>query len=147
MPGGRPTLYSEELASKICAELASGKSLRTVCNQEGMPSRTSVFLWMSQYPAFSNQYAEAKEQSAEALAEEMFDIADAEGEEIQRSKLKVDVRKWYLSKIKPKKYGERITQEHSGPDGGPIETKVNDSELARQIAFALAQGDPSKDAG
>lgn len=144
MPAGRPTDYTPELAADICSRLASGDSLRTVCKDEAMPSRSSVFLWIGKYPEFSDQYAKAKEEAAEALAEEMFDIADnsnndwmeqhsedaglaaykLNGENIQRSKLRVDVRKWYLSKIKPKKYGDKISQEVSGPGGGPVNHSI-----------------------
>lgn len=141
--GGRPTDYTEELAADILSRLATGESMRTICKDDDMPSRTTLFLWIARHSEFSNQYAIAKEEAAEALAEEIFDIADnanndwmeqhsedaglaafkLNGENIQRSKLRVDVRKWYLSKIKPKKYGEKITQEHSGPNGGAIQQK------------------------
>ena len=135
--GGRPTDYTPELAAIICSKLASGESMRTVCKSDDMPSRTTLFLWISKHETFSNQYAIAKQEAAEALAEEMFDIADdgsndwmeqhskdaglaaykVNGESIQRSRLRVDVRKWYISKIKPKKYGDTIQQEITAPEG------------------------------
>lgn len=141
--GGRPEIYTDELAAKILSRLATGESMRTICKDNDMPSRATIFLWIAKQEGFSGQYAIAKEEAAEALAEEMFDIADngdndymdsngsdegkaaykAVGENIQRSKLRVDVRKWYLSKIKPKKYGEKITQEQIGANGGAIQHK------------------------
>ena len=117
MPAGRPTKYTKELAQKLCSELASGKSMRTVCDMPGMPDRTTVFRWMSDREEFRHQYAEAKEMSAEALAEQMFDIADDGDEDVQRSRLRVDTRKWYLSKIKPKKYGDLQRIDHTSSDG------------------------------
>ncbi len=142
MTTGRPTKYTQDLAAEICAKLATGDSMRTVCKDDAMPAMSSVFLWLNKYPEFSEQYAKAKEEAAEALAEEMFDIADnssndwmenhsedaglaaykLNGENIQRSRLRVDVRKWYLSKIKPKKYGDKVQQEITGKDGNPIST-------------------------
>lgn len=133
MARGRPTKYSEELAAEICSRLATGDSMRTVCLDSEMPSRASIFKWMAEYPEFSDQYAKAKEEAAEALAEELFDIADdgmndwmekrdaegncigyaINGEAIARSKLRVDVRKWYLSKIKAKKYGDSSRSEQT----------------------------------
>lgn len=138
---GRPSTYTKKMATTICSRLACGESLRSVCRDDDMPPMKTVYCWMSQNPDFRNQYAQAKEDGADALAEEMFDIADngtndwmekhdkkgenlgyvLNGEHVQRSKLRVDTRKWYLSKIKPKKYGDKITQELSGPDGKPIE--------------------------
>jgi hypothetical protein len=97
-----------------------------------MPDMSTVFLWIQRHTEFSHQYARAKEEAADALAEEILDIADdgandwietndpdnpgykANGEHIQRSRLRVDTRKWYASKLKPKKYGEKIDVDHSG---------------------------------
>lgn len=132
MAGGRPSDYTEELCDRICAELAEGKSLRTVCIPDEMPSTVTVFAWMRKHPEFLNRYARAKEESADALFEETIDIADdgtndwmtdndkdnagykLNGENIQRSRLRVDTRKWMMSKMRPKKYGDKITTEHTG---------------------------------
>lgn len=132
MPGGRPTDYSPEMAARICEGLATGRSLRSVCREEGMPCLASIFLWISKYPEFSDQYAKAKQTGLEALAEDLLEISDdgqndwmenndpdnpgyrLNGEHIQRSKLRVDTRKWLLSKLVPKKYGDKMTQEHVG---------------------------------
>jgi hypothetical protein len=122
VPAGRPSEYTQEVADAICAELAEGKSLRSVCKAESMPCIRTVFTWMRTYPEFLQQYARAKEESADALTDEMLDIADdtardfAEGENgpvfnsehVQRSRLRVDTRKWIASKLKPKKYGDKI---------------------------------------
>lgn len=127
---GRPSDYTQELADEICAELAAGKSMRTVCKPDAMPSRQTLFSWMRLYPQFLDQYARAKEESADALFDDIQDISDngtndymeahdpanegykLNGEHIQRSKLRVDTRKWMASKMKPKKYGDRQTVEH-----------------------------------
>jgi len=134
MPAGRPTDYTPELAAKICEQLACGISLRTVCRADSMPCAASVFLWLRKYPEFSEQYAKAKEESADALVEDILDIADdgsndwmeikdkegaiegwrQNGEALQRSRLRVDTRKWIASKLKAKKYGDKIEHEHSG---------------------------------
>lgn len=148
MPGGRPSGYNQEIAAKICERLATGKSLRTVCLDPDMPAMGTVFVWMGKHPEFKEQYAHAKEESADALAEEMFDISDdgsndwmeahkkngeidvvLDKEHVNRSRLRVDTRKWYLSKIKPKKYGERIEQHHTGEIN-----KMSDQELEARLA-------------
>jgi len=96
-----------------------------------MPCASTVFKWLTEKPEFTEQYARAKEESSDALFEELLDIADdgrndwmekldsegnmigwqLNGEHIHRSKLRVDSRKWMMSKLKPKKYGERIHQD------------------------------------
>ena len=154
MPGGRPSDYTQELCDEICAKLAEGKSLRTVCLADEMPSTVTVFAWMRKYPEFLNQYANAKEESADALFEETLDIADdgsndwmeqnkgddagyrVNGESIQRSRLRVDTRKWMMSKMKPKKYGDKLTTDHTGSIG--IESyELSETERSARIAALL----------
>lgn len=126
MPAGRPTDYTLELADKICHRLSEGVSLRTVCEDKDMPCAATVFNWLRTKPEFVEQYARAKEESADAMAEEVLDISDngsndwmernygettvwvTNGEALQRSKLRVDTRKWLMSKMKPKKYGDKV---------------------------------------
>lgn len=151
MAGGRPTDYTPEIAEAICLRLAEGESLRSVCSDEGMPSKQTALRWLTKHEEFRAQYVRAKEQGAEALAEEMFDIADdgandwmerhnsegeaigwqLNGEHVRRSQLRIDTRKWYLSKIMPKKYGDKQQLEHSGRIDY---ANVSDEELDRRIA-------------
>jgi hypothetical protein len=129
---GRPSLYSQELADKICEQVVLGYSMRTICKDESMPCIATVFSWFRTKPEFLAQYDKAKENQADTLAEDILDIADNgdndwmekndpdnkgyayNGEHVQRSRLRVDARKWIASKLKPKKYGERITQDING---------------------------------
>ena len=116
---GRPEIYSQEIADILCAEIAtSNKSLRTICDQEGMPSVTSVLKWLREDKNdFSAQYARAKEEQADLLVEDILDIADHTDEDhtpftggnvVQRDRLRVESRKWIASKLKPKKYGDKL---------------------------------------
>lgn len=94
-----------------------------------MPAQSTIFRWLAdeRYAAFREQYARAREAQADALFDEMLDIADdgtndwmerkrADGsteevinaEHIQRSKLRIDARKWMAGKLRPKVYGEKI---------------------------------------
>lgn len=136
---GRPTDYSLELTDLICERLACGESMRSISRDDGMPAMSTLFKWLREHDEFSQQYAKAKEESADALVEDMLDIADnqvgnpligedgepvknadgyvmtsVDGPAVAHAKLKVDTRKWAASKLKPKKYGEKIQQEHSG---------------------------------
>lgn len=136
---GRPSIYTQELADRICAELAGGKSMRTVCKQDDMPSMDCVFRWLREKPEFNEQYVKAKAESADALVEEMMDIADngendwmvrhgkdgeeswvVNGEHVQRSRLRLDTRKWIASKLKPKKYGDKLDMNHGVQPDNPL---------------------------
>lgn len=119
----RPTIYCDDLAKEICLRIASGESVRSICQDDNMPSKSTVMLWLidGEHEFFSDQYAKARQIQAETLADELFDIADdgsndwmkrtnkdgeeyflLNGEAVARSRLRVDTRKWYLSKVLPK---------------------------------------------
>ena len=126
--------FAQGRADSICAQLAEGMSLREICRQEGMPDKATVMRWLHAHSDFRDQYVRAKEIGIEALAEDILDIADdatndwmerkdAEGENAgwqfngeaaRRSQIRIDSRKWLLSKLAPKKYGDKVTQEHTG---------------------------------
>lgn len=109
-----------------------------------MPGLSTVFKWLAAHPEFVEQYTRAREAQADTLADELIDIADdsandyydkavgsegetqrvVDAEHINRSRLRVDTRKWIASKLKPKKYGDKVSAELSGVDGGPIIVKA-----------------------
>lgn len=120
----RPFGYNPDIAAELCAELATGVSVRTLLEgkdrKKGYPCRKTFFLWLNKFPEFKEMYMAAKAESADAMLEDMFDIADNEPD-VKRARLQVDVRKWAASKLKPERYGDKVTQELTGKDGGPIE--------------------------
>jgi hypothetical protein len=131
---GVPSTFTQEIADSICAQLSEGMSLREICRQDGMPSKTTVMRWLHADAAFRDQYARAKEIGIEAIAEDILDIADdasndwmerrdAEGanagwqfngEAARRSQIRIDARKWLLAKLAPKKYGDKVDVNHGG---------------------------------
>lgn len=118
----------------ICNRIANGESLRAICSDDGMPAASTVFLWLNDDPVFSEQYARAREAQADALFDEILDIADdgsndwmerknadgqnigwmENGEALRRSALRVEARKWMAGKLRPKKYGDKLELEHGG---------------------------------
>jgi hypothetical protein len=157
MPAGRPSDYTDAVADKICERLALGESLRGICQDEDMPGLSTVFRWLAANEAFREQYARARETQADTIFDEILDIADdghndwmlrkygdderwvENGEVLRRSALRIDARKWMAGKLRPKKYGDKVQQEISGPNGGPIETKTDDMDVARRVAFLLSK--------
>ena len=125
MPNGRRSYltYSPEIADEFCALIAEGKSMRQITEQPGMPSRRAVLYWLGRYPDFREKYECAVMLLAEFWAHEIIEIADdssgdyvitedgrpvIDHEAINRARLKVDSRKWLLSKILPKRFGDRV---------------------------------------
>ena len=124
---GRPTIYTKELADRICAGIAEGNSLKSVlAMSEDMPSYSTVFEWLRTYNDFSDNYERSTRERTLAMGEEILDIADdgsndymtitkgdndynVEDREVtNRSKLRVETRKWIMSKMLPKKYGDKL---------------------------------------
>lgn len=152
---GRPSIYTAELAAHVCAHIAEGKSLRVIGAMEGMPHQATIMAWLDgSRPEFSEQYARAREAQADKLAEEALTIADdgrsdtyvdadgnvkTDSEVIQRSKLRVDTRKWLASKMAPKKYGDKLGL--GAADGlDPVQTvskELTDAERAVRLARAI----------
>jgi hypothetical protein len=141
---GRPSDYTQETASLICERLVEGESLRSICRDEAMPAIRTVFLWLGKHEAFMQQYAHARESQADTYADEIIDIADdgsgdwiidSDGNKrvdqdcIARSRLRVDSRKWIASKLKSKKYGEKVEQTHVGDKERPIVLAPIDADL------------------
>ena len=132
----KPSSFTQKVADQICARIADGESLRTICEDEGMPSRTSVFRWLAdeERAAFRDQYARAREEQADFYAESIVEISDEADVEanykgdavvlelssaaVARNRLRVDARKWYASKLAPKKYGEKL--ELAGDPKAPL---------------------------
>jgi hypothetical protein len=125
MSNGRPSKYTPELAAKIIARMCEGESLRSICRDATMPVISTVMLWVAtDREGFSEQYAKGCEARAHYWADEMLDIADdgandymqregkeyVNGEAIARSRLRVDTRKWLLSKMLPKYADKPITE-------------------------------------
>lgn len=95
--------------------------------------------WLHIHSEFRDQYARAREAQAEHWADEIIEISDdgtndwterqnkdgstyeaIDSEHINRSRLRVDTRKWLMARMAPKKYGDKVTQEVTGGDGGPL---------------------------
>ena len=127
--------FTQEMADIICERIAKGESLRKICLDKDTPSHTTILKWLREIEGFASQYARAREDQAEFYLDEIIAISDessqdkvanedgterTDSEAIQRSKLRVDTRKWAMSKLAPKKYGDKITQEVTGANGDPI---------------------------
>lgn len=107
MAKGRPTIYSKELADAICERIANGESVRSIGRDETMPNASTIFDWALFNKDFSEQYVKAKEIGAEVEAEEMDEIARTE-EDVARAKLRIDTKKWNLSKKLRKRFGDNV---------------------------------------
>lgn len=111
---GRHSEFTQELGNEICELLADGLSVRTIAAQLGIERRT-IRRWRDDIEDFRSQYARAREEGMDAEADLIIEIADSATEQDYGAKrLQVDTRKWRMSKIAPKQYGDRQTHDHTG---------------------------------
>jgi len=154
---GRPTEFTQELADEICERISAGETLIDICQDDHIPGRSSIFRWMNANKEFRDAYTQARIDQAQHWADEIVKISDdgrrdviideETGQErvnhdhIQRSRLRVDTRKFLMAKIAPRLYGEKSTVELTGKDGGAIQTEdVGDGrDIARRVAMLLAK--------
>lgn len=151
---GRPSTYNDEIADEICARLMEGETMASICSDPTMPMRRTVTLWIVKSQAFAERHQRAREMQARNWADEIIQIADdgsldtrldgdgmivgVDHEHISRSKLRIETRRFLMSKIVPSMFGDKVNIEHTGKDGGAIETKdMTDREIAQRAAFLL----------
>lgn len=159
-PTGRPSVYSPELAEEICARLASGEGLRKICESEDMPNASTVHLWVLQdREGFSKQYAQARAIQAEVMFDEILEISDesrkdilgddkSDNARVQAHKLRVDTRKWYMSKVMPKKYGDKIDHTTNGKEIPiPILGGMSIIKVSGDVSITPPQEDVHSDNG
>lgn len=144
MPAGRPTSeVPQDKADSLVEWLEEGKTLRSWCRIPGNPCKSTITNWEKKDDEFRGRIACARETGEDAIAEECIEIADdgsndymeqdlgdgvvvrrLDPENIQRSRLRVDTRLKLLAKWNPRKWGEKIQQEVTGKDGGPVQAHV-----------------------
>jgi hypothetical protein len=120
-----------KLADAVLANMESGMSCWKACEKAGVKNSTFM-LWVSQDSALAESYAHARENFVERIAQEVMELSDVDVGEtpdgrkdwaaVQKHKLQVDTRKWLLSKLAPKKYGEKI--EISGDKESPLVHRI-----------------------
>ena len=144
---GRPSEYTPEVGERLLDRLAAGETLRAICDDSDMPYRRTVRRWREESPEFAAAYARARAVGLDQLADETVAVADsATAEDVAVARLRVDTRKWLVSKLAAKKYGERIAHEVEGSGGGPVRLEHGvDTDPDRLAALSKLLGEISGD--
>lgn len=137
---GRPCTYSQEIGDEICRRLAEGQTVEAICRDPEMPPASTVRLWAiddrgnegNGAPGFAVAYARARSVGFQKMADELVEIGDDpclfDGKPdhalVQRARLMSDNRRWLLSKLLPRQFGDRITQEIVGDPNAPLVTRI-----------------------
>ncbi len=159
---GRHSTYSDAIAEEIVERLSNGEPLRQICRDQHIPSWRTVYDWMDADKAFAARIARARELGEDAIAQEALMIADTpllgerskvgkDGIEVWSEdmlghrKLQIETRLKLLAKWNPKRWGEKVTTTHEGGEKPIAVTDATPLDIARRIAFALANAERPKD--
>lgn len=149
-------IRSPENAELICLRIIEGHNLREIATELDCDAG-AITHWVATDEAFYEQYIRAKEAQAVAMEAELLEISDdgsndwmerrgetvLDQEHVQRSRLRIDTRKWLMAKMLPKRYGERVVQEHTGKDGKDlIPTEPEAGKVALAILNLLQTAKP-----
>ena len=124
---GRTSDEKEQIVALVLQGMRNGLSAFKSCQAANVPH--STFLeWVKNDADLADNYARAREDLIERMANEVLELSDQDVDmahdgkkdwaAIQKHKLQVDTRKWLLSKLAPKKYGDKL--EVSGDAANPI---------------------------
>lgn len=148
-PKPRVNYRTPAIAKRLIEGLSDGVTMRALCRQEGMPNWRTVYDWMRDDPDFAAEVAHARDLGYEALAEDIFDIADgtkAISEHVQVSKLRIDTRLKLLACWSPKRYGTKQTLDVGNKEGEKLQVENNTDAMATAAAFAVAAATAMRDA-
>ena len=113
-PVRRPSVYDDGILDAICERLVAGEALKAICRDSDMPSEGAVYRAMAKDESVRSAIARAREAQQDAIADAIVEMADnATAENWQVVKLRIWTRQWVMARLAPKKYGDRIHQEHS----------------------------------
>ena len=161
--GGRPSIFTKEVAHILCERIALGDSLNKICKEPGMPSQSVVYEWLVRHPEFAESYTRAREEQAETHADQIIELSDATPETmpvydrdgnvvelkldsawVQWQRQRIDARKWVAAKLRPKRYGDRVSV------GGDAENPLvvqNSFEVFGELLTAIQTGRQKKIVG
>ena len=141
---GRPSIYSPEVASEIWRRLIEGESMRSISRDPAMPSRFTMLEWLRAKPEFQTECARARTLQADLMDDMIRDIIETvTPESAPADRVKLAALQWRASKLEPKKYGDRVTAEVTGADGGPVmvDRPLCPAEVAAAIGAMLAENE------
>ena len=114
--------WTPEIEDEICIEISSGRAMHELCNQKGMPSEATLYRRMATDDRFAAKMAQARAAQQDHEVERCIKIAEsATPEDVQVARLQIDTIKWRAGKLRPKVYGDKVTNIVSDPDGRPVD--------------------------
>ena len=154
-PRGRPTTYTKERGDQICELISEGRTTLAVSRMLGMKRHTiikwarkypdfgAMYAQARQhlYEHWADEILDDAENEtrdnvsrrviktgySQKLGDynETIEQITSDNTAVQRDRLKVDSKKWLLSKLLPKEYGDKIETQLTGKDGESLTPVLN----------------------
>lgn len=138
---GRPREYTQQVANRICEQIAQGYSLRGIVSFDPhVPGRATVHRWLRENPEFRDQYAQAQERRADAYFDMALEVACYEPD-VQRARLIVDTLKWSAGRLSPKRYGRQGSSEGDLPQFNAVSLMLKQIVSRPQVLAELVAGE------
>lgn len=145
------TIYDKEVIITELAEwISQGKTLRAFCRQEGKPNSSVIYEWINGNEEFARRMARARDFGHDEIAEECFEIADempprddfgkTDSGYVSWQKNRIWTRTQMLAKWNPKKYGDKVSLEHS------VDSGLSDILKARRKKAGMPEPEADGDA-
>lgn len=145
-----PRQWTPDIKAELCRRVAEGKTILSLAGKGDFPSQSAIYAELRRDPEFAKEYEAAREWQLTAWEDEIIEMASDAGKDrkpdgsvdldhIARMKLAVNTKQWVMARRNPRRYGDRVSAELTGRDGGPLQVEHERSpmELARMVAFAL----------
>jgi hypothetical protein len=138
---GRPSTYTPEIGKAICDALAAHDGgLRSLCkSRDDFPEPNTIYTWRSRFPDFDDQFAHARQKQLQMMAEDIVDISQDETLDPQARRLMVDTRKWLLSKLMHRTYGDKLDVTSGGETLNTSNAMLVDQRVQSIIMQAQAR--------
>ena len=107
--------YTEAKARAVCDRIAAGASLNALAKDHGVPGVVAIYAWLGEHEDFRQMYRAASEVRADRLADEATAIADDPGGDVARDRLRIDIRKWRVAVMEPRRYGRQALADADRP--------------------------------
>jgi hypothetical protein len=160
---GRPSKYTPEIAQEVLNRISTGEPLLQICMDERMPKRQTFYDWVAKHDSLSVQFARAREEGCDAMADETLVIADERPElnplidkktgevlnmdlssaYIQWQKNRIDTRLKLLACWNPSKYGTKVQM--GGDPKNPLKIEVK-TEAEQSLAELLKHAELKRQA-
>jgi hypothetical protein len=124
-PEAKPKLSHDDIKTQVCDFLATGLTLIDICDMEGFPNRVTINRWMKDEPEFAARIGRAREDQQDYFADRIQQLnLGMNAKNWQYTNAQIRNIQWLMGKLKPKVYGDKVQQEHTGAEGGPVQFMV-----------------------